>query len=132
MTCFVDTTAIYASLDADDEFHDRCVRAWKDLTGREVPLVTSNYVLLESFVLIQKRLGIGALRDYQEALVPLLKIQWVDESTHMMAARSSLNVGRRKMSIVDFTSFEIMRRLGIHLALTFDRHFKGQGFDCIP
>jgi predicted nucleic acid-binding protein len=35
-------------------------------------------------------------------------------------------------SLVDFFIFEIMRRLGIRSAFTFDRHFRLYGFEILP
>ncbi|WP_187148469.1 hypothetical protein [Geobacter metallireducens] len=43
-----------------------------------------------------------------------------------------LAVARRKSSLVDCVSFELMRMEGIVSAFTFDRHFKEQGFICVP
>jgi predicted nucleic acid-binding protein len=40
--------------------------------------------------------------------------------------------GQRDLSLVDFVSFELMRREGIRTAFTFDRHFAEQGFECVP
>jgi len=47
MTTFVDTSAIYAILDADDEFHGPARETWIELLSVEAPLVCSNYVELE-------------------------------------------------------------------------------------
>jgi predicted nucleic acid-binding protein len=43
-----------------------------------------------------------------------------------------LAADRRGPSLVDFSSFEIMRRLGIRSAFTFDRHFRQYGFETFP
>ncbi|HHY95520.1 MAG TPA: PIN domain-containing protein, partial [Firmicutes bacterium] len=46
---FVDTSALYAVLDADDEWHEKAKAAWeKLLSNDEVVLITSNYVLVET------------------------------------------------------------------------------------
>jgi predicted nucleic acid-binding protein len=39
---------------------------------------------------------------------------------------------RKKLSLVDCVSFETMRVLKVTTAFTFDRHFKEQGFICLP
>ena len=38
--------------------------------------------------------------------------------------------GRRKLSLVDCVSFELMRDKGRHTGFAFDAHFNEQGFDC--
>jgi predicted nucleic acid-binding protein len=43
-----------------------------------------------------------------------------------------LTANRRQLSLVDCVSFEMMRRLGIKTAFTYDRHFSEQGFECLP
>ena len=72
MSVFVDTSALYAILDADDENHERAGRLWRDLVAQETQLVSSNYVLLETLSLVQHRLGMRAVRSLQEQGIPLL------------------------------------------------------------
>jgi predicted nucleic acid-binding protein len=43
-----------------------------------------------------------------------------------------LAAGRKRISLVDWASFGLMRRLRIDTAFTFDRDFAGQGFELIP
>jgi len=129
---FVDTSAFVAVLDTDDGNHLKAARAWGRLvTGNDI-LVSSNYILVETFTLIQHRLGIDAVRAFQENVVPMLTVEWVDESTHRTGVMGVLTAGRKKLSLVDCVSFDIMRQLGIQSAFTFDRHFKKQGFECLP
>ncbi len=92
----------------------------------------TSYVLVEAFALIQHRLGIGAVRAFQETIVPLLQVEWIDAPLHQRAVAALLTAGRRQLSLVDCASFEAMRSLGITTAFTFDRHFAEQGFSCLP
>ena len=62
----------------------------------------------------------------------MLNIEWVDESTHWEGTMGVLAAGSKKMSLVDCVSFDVIRRLGIKFVFTFDKHFKKQGFTCIP
>jgi predicted nucleic acid-binding protein len=43
-----------------------------------------------------------------------------------------LAANRRSLSLVDCTSFEIMRQAGLDTAFTFDSHFRELGFKMIP
>jgi uncharacterized protein len=42
-----------------------------------------------------------------------------------------LSAGRRKLSLVDCTSFEIMRQHAVRTAFAFDSHFEEQGFELL-
>ncbi len=132
MRVFVDTSAFFAVLDADDENHGAARQIWEDLLTQEVVLVCSNYVLVETLALVQRRLGIPAVRVFQEDIIPVLNVEWVDESLHQVGIASVLAAARRGLSLVDCVSFEIMRRLGIKTAFVFDHHFEEQGFECLP
>ncbi|MGQ9554016.1 MAG: type II toxin-antitoxin system VapC family toxin [Anaerolineae bacterium] len=128
MPVFVDTSALYAVLDADDDNHVPAAAKWQQLVTEQVPLVCSNYVVVETFALLQHRLGMAAAQRFDQDMSPLLRVAWVDEATHNAAVVALLIAHRRNLSLVDCTSFEIMRRLGIKEAFAFDGHFQKQGF----
>jgi predicted nucleic acid-binding protein len=132
VTVFVDTSAFIAVLDADDKHHQKAKAKWEELISQEVILVCSNYILVETVALIQHRLGIEAVRTFQQDIVPILTVEWVDEAEHQGGIAGVLAAGRKKLSLVDCVSFNLMRRLGINSAFAFDRHFGEQGFRCIP
>ena len=132
MKLFVDTSALLAFLDADQPRHRDVVAAWRRAAAGERTLVSSNYVLVETFALVQRRLGMDALRAMAEVMLPLLHPLWIDESIHAAAAAALLTAGRRKLSLVDCTSFELMRRHGITEALALDDDFAEQGFRLVP
>jgi uncharacterized protein len=129
---FVDTSAFLAVLDADAAQHPRASRVWRDLVGGEDMLLTTSYVLVETFALVQARLGLEATRFLHDDVVPILHVTWVDEELHRAAMTALLMARRRDLSLVDCVSFEAMRRLGAERAFAFDRHFRQQGFATIP
>lgn len=129
---FVDTSAVYALLDADDANFRRAERSWNELLSGQEKMITSNYVALEFCALLQNRLGLGAVRDFQESVQPLLSVHWIDGDLHQSGVSAMLAAGKRDLSLVDCTSFEIMRRLGVRKVFTFDTHFRKQGFECLP
>lgn len=90
--------------------------------------VTTNYVLLETIALAQRRLGIDAVRILVDEMLPMIDTQWVTDADHTAALNALLAVGRRQLSLVDCVSFTIMRRLGIREYLGLDPHFEEQGF----
>lgn len=132
MIYYIDTSALLAILDADDKYHIKAKRQWTNLVLADATLVCSDYVLVESLALIQHRIGLMAMKVFHEDIFPLLTIQWIDESVYQAGIASVLVAARRELSFVDCVSFEVMRRLGIQAAFTFDRHFKEQGFVCLP
>ncbi|MYD86840.1 MAG: type II toxin-antitoxin system VapC family toxin [Acidobacteria bacterium] len=132
MTLFVDTSALLAFLDADQPHHADVTEAWRRALNDHDSLVTSNYVLVEAFALVQRRLGLDAVRALAGDLVPLLQPLWVDEELHAAAMAALFTAGRRKLSLVDCTSFELMRRHGIGAALSLDADFAQQGFRQLP
>jgi predicted nucleic acid-binding protein len=132
MSTFVDTSAILAVLDGDDVQHGRAKRIWSELVSAEDDLLTTSYVLVETYALVQARLGLDATRSLNDDVVPVIRVTWVDESLHRAGVTALLTAQRRDLSLVDCISFETMRRLGIERAFAFDRHFRQQGFGLIP
>jgi len=117
---------------SDDKNHVSAKEQWIELILAEATLVCSDYVLIETLALIQHRIGLAAVRVFQEDIFPLLNIEWVDESTYRSGVASVLTAARRDLSLVDCISFEVMRRLGIHSVFAFDNHFREQAFACLP
>lgn len=132
MTVFVNTSAFYAVFDRDDSNHDRARGAWERLLFESASLLTTNYVLLEISALLQHRLGIAALRTFQEDVLPLLRVEWILEQRHQAGVEAVLAAARKKLSPVDCVSFQTMRLNAVHTAFCFDSHFREQGFDVIP
>ncbi len=132
MTLFVDTSALLAFLDADQPRHADTVEAWRRAIDDRDRLVTSNYVLVEVVALVQRRLGFDALRALASDLLPLVETLWIDEDLHAAATAALFTAGRRRVSLVDCTSFELMRRHGITHALALDADFARQGFGLLP
>jgi predicted nucleic acid-binding protein len=132
VTSFIDTSFFIALLTKEDQFHARADQAWKSLVEADALLVCSNYTLLETFSLIQSRLGLEAVGEFQRDVVPLLAVEWVDENVHEAGLAAVLAAKRRNLSLVDCVSFEVMRRKGVKNAHAFDKHFQEHGFHCLP
>jgi uncharacterized protein len=132
MTVFVDTSALYGIVDNDDAHHAAAVAIWAELLERERDLLTTNYVLLEIAVFLQNRLGLTALHTFHEDIAPLLRVEWIGAQQHYAATGAVLAAGRKKLSIVDCVSFQVMREHDVRVAFCIDRHFREQGFEIIP
>lgn len=132
MTAFVDTSGLYALLDRDDAFHERAGTCWRGLSEQQAPLVTHNYVLVETIALTHRRLGPVAVRALKDDVFPVISVFWVDEGLHNAAMTALIAAARQDISLVDWVSFEAMRLRGVQRAFTFDRHFLDQGFTVLP
>ncbi|MBI4282352.1 MAG: PIN domain-containing protein [Chloroflexi bacterium] len=128
MSVFVDTSALLAVLDADDDFHPQARRIWGDLLQRDEDLFCTSYVLVECFALVQNRLGIAAVRALVEDVLPVIRVQWMAPEEHRAGVSALLTTGRRDLSLVDCVSFDSMRRSGVPDAFAFDQDFAEQGF----
>lgn len=130
MTTFVDTSALYALLDRDDRNHAAAAGAFPSLL--EEGLLTHSYVVVETSALVHRRLGPAATRALMEDLLSPLELVFVDADVHRAAVSAFLAAVRRRVSLVDWVSFELMRRLGIDRAFAFDADFQVQGFPTVP
>lgn len=106
--------------------------AWRDLLLADEPLLTTNYVLVECFALVQRRLGMAAARALEEDLLPVVAVHWIEASDHAAAVEAFLTAARRGLSLVDCTSFRVMRRHRVARAFVFDNDFAKQGFELVP
>ncbi len=125
---FVDTSAAYALLVRSDDRHGQARRVFARLMADGAPLVTSSYVLVETYALLGRRIGLEAVAAFRDRFAPLLDIAWVDPATHDAALEDLLDRGARDLSLVDAVSFLVMRDRGIDSAFAFDRHFVQEGF----
>ena len=115
---------------ADDPNHGPARQAFAD--ARASSLLTHNYVVLETTALVQRRLGPAAVRELHEDLLAPVALVSVDEATHRAAVTSLLAAARRKVSLVDWVTVEVMRRSAIDRVLAFDRDFGALGFEVVP
>ena len=128
MSVFIDTSAMLAVLDADDRHHPEADAAWQEMLSSRAALVTTNNVLVETFALVQHRLGLDALKVFQEDVVPVLDIEWITESLHQSACEMLFLASKRRLSLVDCSSFAVMRIKGLKKAFAFGDHFREHRF----
>ena len=129
---FIDSSAFLAIVKVDDINHLRAKRQWKNLLEANEPLYTNNYVIVESIAILQKRSGLNILKNLQSNILGLVIIDWIGKEHYSQALESVFELNRRKLSLVDCTAFQTMRRLGIETVFTFDSHFREEGFKVIP
>lgn len=127
---FVDTSAWLALVDRHEDETDAVTAVVKAPGTR---LVTSTYVFDETVTIVKSRIGHDAavkvgtfLRSGEVELMPL---EGADEEA---AWRLFTERRDKNYSFTDCTSFVIMRRLGLKVAVTLDDDFKKEKFTVKP
>lgn len=131
-TIFLDTSGFIAILNSHENTHAAACKLWEEWNTDAIPLCTSNYIVIETTAVIQHRLGMQAVNVFHSYVLAPVHVAWISEALHEAAVRDLIMFNRRQLSLVDCTSFTLMRALGLRSVFTFDPHFAGQGFTCYP
>ncbi len=120
MSIFLDTSVLYALVDRADRSHGRA----REVLERERRLITTDHILVESWLLVRRRLG----REIAERLWATLRggaasVEQVGPGDLEVAWTIGEAFPDQDFSIVDRTSFAVMQRLGVHRVATFDSDF---------
>jgi predicted nucleic acid-binding protein len=133
---FVDTSGWAYYIDKQDPLHSVVVKHVRHLLARRGFLVTTNYVIAELVALLSSRYNtprqqlvmiINSLRQDQSIKILHVDQDFDSEAWKLLEARLD-----KEWSLVDASSFVVMRRYGMTQALTSDHHFAQAGFTCIP
>lgn len=120
MSLFVDTSAFYAAADTGDRSHARAT----DILAEADRLVTSDHVLVESWLLLRARGGRAAAERFWGSIrTGLATIEIVLPGDLDAAWRIGELFSDQDFSIVDRTSFAVMERLGLTAVASFDDDF---------
>lgn len=129
--CFIDTSALFSLLDNNDQNSNQSSKMFSELIDGDYKLITSNYVILESTALIQRRLGFDALLDFSENFIPVFdEIIWVDDKLHFQGMSKLKLDNRRDLSLVDCVSFEIILNRRINKVFAFDNILAKKDLKC--
>lgn len=131
MTVFVDTSALFALLDAGDAYHRRATSALRSFRETDRPLLTHSYAVLETSALAQRRLAASAQRVLFQDLLAVLDVSLVDERLQAIAV-AALLASPAAPSLVDQVSFALMRERDVQTAFAFDSDFSKAGFTVVP
>src|SRR5262245_35678807 len=126
-TSFADTSFFIALINVDDEYHAQAVARLKDLSSR---IVSSAWVLAELGNFVARTPARSRFAALIRDLVERVKVRLIPAAQRDFEAALRLFDRRRdkEWSFVDCTSFVIMQRLDITVALTSDHHFRQAGF----
>jgi predicted nucleic acid-binding protein len=128
---FADTSGLLAVLNGTDENHARAARVFATLRARQAALVSTSFVLVETYALVGRRLGLDAIGSFRADFAPLIEVVWVDEALHDAGLDLLLQRRKRQLSLVDAVSFVTMRQRNVAEAFAFDLHFEQEGFSLV-
>ena len=120
MSLFVDTSIWYAAADSSDRSNARS----KAILKSGETLVTSDHVLVETWTLLHHKLERKAAEGFWEGLRSGIALI---EAVNLADLEVDRDIGvawrDQNFSIVDRTSFAVMRRLGIDRVASLNAHF---------
>ena len=120
MSLFVDTSAWYAAADRGDASHERA----KAVLGAGESLVTTDHVLVETWMLLRHRLSRGAAERFWGGLrAGAAELEAVTPADLAVAWSIGESFPDQDFSIVDRTCFAVMQRLGLRRVAAFDDDF---------
>lgn len=120
MSLFVDTSIWYAAADSGDAGNRRA----KAILKAGETLVTSDHVLVETWTLLRYRVGRRAAERFWDGMRSgVAALEPVGVADLEAAWQMGLVWKDQDFSLVDRTSFAVMRRLGIERAASLDEHF---------
>jgi len=134
---FIDTSAWDAIEDSGDLNHELAL-AFKDDLPNNCHLITSNYVLDETYTLLLLNVGYERTVAFQRNISELLQtgILAVVHVTSSLCDEAwdvfkRFNVDK-KWSFTDCVSYVIMQQFDIDTVFAFDHHFEQMGFNRKP
>jgi predicted nucleic acid-binding protein len=120
LSLFVDTTVWYAAADSGDRSNRRA----KELLRGAGPFITTDHVLVETWLLLRFRLNRHAAERFWSSLRSgVAEIEPVTAADLQVAWAISESFPDQDFSIVDRTSFAVMQRLGVFRVHAFDEDF---------
>jgi uncharacterized protein len=127
---FVDTSAFFAHLVAEDAHHSEARLLFERMARESSTLITTNAVVWETYTLLRIRarngreLALGFLEDIEDGLCDIERVRALDERRAIELLRRYAD---KRYSFCDALSFVITEELGVNEALAFDDDFKSYG-----
>lgn len=134
---FVDTGAWIALAVRRDQYHAGAATYARRLARDLIPLLTTNYVLLETYTYIRYHYGHQKTLEFDAILQNLVKskrlsVIWISEEIHLRALEIFRSYEDQLFSIADCASFVVARDRKVREIFGFDRNFLTMGFFLKP
>jgi predicted nucleic acid-binding protein len=134
---FVDTWGWLALEDRLEKSHESAARCYKQVITRPGQILTSNFVLDETFTRLFRRRPFHEAVHFAGGLLasPFIRVEPVSDARFRQAfSLRQKFADKPKISFTDLTTMVIMAELKIPMILTADSHFAqaGLGFEILP
>ena len=130
---FVDTGAWFALADKSDQYHNRACSLYPQLLRNYNHLITTNFVIAETYILIRRAIGHEAAITFLEniAASPRVREIYFDSLLEKVAKDILRKYQDQDFSYTDAVSFAVMMKFETKQAFSFDQHFVTAGFTLV-
>ena len=130
---FVDTGAWIGLTVSRDQTHASAAAYAADVAKRRLPLVTTNYVLSESYTRIRYDDGHSKALAFDVLIREMIRrrqlaVAWITPAVHELALETFRKYSDQEFSVVDCASFVVAKKKKIREVFGFDRDFLKMGF----
>lgn len=128
---FVDTGGWVALFNARDRDHERASRFWSGLRDERRPILTTDYVLDETYTVIRRsRAGLRGAIEFHRLVTEsrVIEIAEIDTDRRERAWNLFIRYDDKVLSFTDCTSFALLHERGLHEVFAFDSDFSKVGF----
>lgn len=130
---FVDSFAWIAAINKSDNYHELALKLLEDFLAKQVELITTNYVIIETINALSKAEFRKAVIEFVDKLEksPSVQIIRITDETYNNSWALYQQRMDKDWGITDCTSFEVMKTLNIKRAFTNDKHFEQAGYSVV-
>jgi hypothetical protein len=126
---FLDTGAFLALADEDDDHHTAAKSIYAELLQTSAQLLTSNFVLSETYTLIRSKVSHRAAVEFMKGFDQTgIRVLRVSEANEQTAKAIFIRYDDKDFSFVDCTSFVLIDHHKLDHAFAFDAHFRQYRF----
>ena len=132
MKLLADTSALLALYLKDEREHEKAKRFLQ--SRPEARLVLTELILAELTTRMRSRAGTDRAVDAADRILRSTRYEvvFLDEELLRGALGEMSRFSDKRLSLTDCASFELMKRIGLSAAFTFDRDFRDCGFETVP
>lgn len=131
---FIDTSAFHAMYVENDINHESAKKIREEIIRKKHgALITSNYIIDETFTLLRASVGILNSIKIGELIrnSKILNIIWIDDVIDEEAWKIFSSYKDKSFSFTDCTSFIVMQQMNIKKSFAYDEHFNQMKFNVI-
>ncbi len=131
---FFDSAAFYALADKDDQYNEKALDYLRSAIQKHTVFITSNWVINETAMLISRSVSKNAAIRFLDTSTtnPSIEIIRIEAAVEQEALELFRKYKDQDFSIVDCSSFVLMRKTNCKQCFTFDDHFRTMRFTVEP